>query len=71
MYVAQFPTATWTLEKTPTRDILKLRQATWEPPPPPTHGCASLLLAGLRHATMSVFSRVVLGSTVSTEGGLG
>ena len=32
MYVAQFPTATWTVDKTPTRDILKFRQATWVPP---------------------------------------
>ena len=33
MYVAQFPTATWTLDKTPRRDILKFPQATWDPTP--------------------------------------
>ena len=33
MYVAQFPTVTWTLDKTLTRDIIKFRQATWDPPP--------------------------------------
>ena len=33
MYVAQFPTATWTLDKTLTRDILKFQQETWDPPP--------------------------------------
>ena len=32
MYVAQFLTATWTLDKMPTQDILKFRQVTWEPP---------------------------------------
>ena len=32
MYIAQFPTVTWTLDKTPTRDILKFRQAAWDPP---------------------------------------
>ena len=33
MYVVQFLTATWTLDKMQTQDILKFRQATWDPPP--------------------------------------
>ena len=32
MYVAQFLTATWNLDKMPTQDILKFWQVTWEPP---------------------------------------
>ena len=32
MYVAKFPTALCSLDKTPTGDILKFRQATWDTP---------------------------------------
>ena len=32
MYVAKFPTALCSLDKTPTQDILKFRQATWDTP---------------------------------------
>ena len=32
MYVAKFPTALCRLDKTPTQDILKFRQATWDTP---------------------------------------
>ena len=32
MYVAKFPTELCSLDKTPTQDILKFRQATWDTP---------------------------------------
>ena len=32
MYVAKFPTALCSLDKTPTQDILKFRQAAWDTP---------------------------------------
>ena len=38
MYVAKFPTALCSLDKTPTRDILKFRQATWDTPLAGPHG---------------------------------
>ena len=42
MYVAKFPTALCSLEKTPTQDILKFRQVTWDTPLAGPHGMLTM-----------------------------